>query len=434
MQGARARFAFPHQWLDVERLPRMVSVALTFPKPSLDDVEAATRTEIARSGMLAGLERGARVAIGVGSRGVASLAELVRATVRAVRAAGGEPFVVPAMGSHGGANAEGQEAVLAALGVTEASVGAPVRSQMGTVKVGTLPSGIPVYMDALAAAADGIIVVNRVKPHTDFRGPVESGLLKMLVIGLGKHTGATAYHAQGFDRFHELIPQAGRFVLQHARVLGGVATVENAAHQVAVVRAMGPDRMEQVERELLARAKELLPTLPFDEFHVLLVDRLGKDVSGAGMDPNVTGRFPPNAGVREATRPVVERIAVMDLTPGTHGNAIGIGMADVVTARLVDAMDVPATYANVLTNGLLEVGRVPMVMPDDRYAFAAALRGCKRIEPEQAHVVRIASTLELSHIQVSETLLRKIADIPHAQVLGDARPPQFDSEGRLEPL
>ncbi|MGI9048172.1 MAG: lactate racemase domain-containing protein [Rubrobacteraceae bacterium] len=366
------------------------------------------------------------VAIGVGSRGVGRIGEVVAALVGVLKEAGAEPFVVPAMGSHGASTAEGQAQVLAHLGVDEETVGCPVRATMESVKIGETPAGIEVYMDRNAYEADAVVVVNRIKPHTAFRGTVESGPTKMLAIGLGKQRGAHSIHSAGWENIHRTIPEAARVAVESGKVAFGLAILENAEEEPYRVAAIPAAELEESEAPLLEEAKQNLPRLPFDKIDVLVVEKIGKNISGDGADPNVTGRYPTTAA---SGGPAVERMVFLGLTPETDGNANGLGMADVVTERLASEMDRPATYMNALTSTTPAPVKLPMVMPDDRSAIAAALAMCAGVTPPEARIVRIRNTLELRKMWVSSTLLGEVEETEGLRVLEDPEPIRFDDGG-----
>jgi hypothetical protein len=366
------------------------------------------------------------VAIGVGSRGVGRIGDVVAALVGFLKEAGADPFVVPAMGSHGASTAEGQAEVLAHLGVSEERVGCPVRATMEAVKVGETPAGVEVFMDRNAYEADSVVVVNRIKPHTAFRGTVESGPTKMLAIGLGKQKGAHSVHAAGWAKIHETIPEAARVSVESGKVAFGLAVLENADEEPYKVAAIPAEKLEESEAPLLEEAKRNLLRLPFGEIDVLVVDEIGKNISGDGADPNVTGRYPtPYA----SGGPSVERMVFLDLTPETGGNANGLGMADVVTERLVSKMDRPATYLNALTSTTPSPVKIPMVMPNDRMAVAAALTMCAGVSPRKARLVRIKNTLKLRRMWISEALLEDAGE--RLRVVEDPGPMRFDADGSL---
>ncbi|ABG05897.1 conserved hypothetical protein [Rubrobacter xylanophilus DSM 9941] len=414
------------------RFPRVARIGQSFPRPGVGDVEAAVRERCRRPEIRSRLRPGMRVAITAGSRGISDIPAILRALAGAVREAGGEPFVVPAMGSHGGATAEGQAAVLRSLGVTEETVGAPVRSSMEVVELGRTRRGVPVYMDRLAFGADGVIVAGRIKPHTDFHAEIESGLLKMAAIGLGKHRGALTLHALGVEGIRDHMVEAGRLVFGSGKVLFGLAVVENAYGETALLEAVPPEEVVPRERRLLEEARRLAPALPVARADVLFVDELGKDYSGTGMDTNVIGRF-RIPGVEEPERPRVRYLVVGDLSPASHGNALGVGLADLITRRLFEKIDLRATNANVLTSTFLERGKIPPVLENDREAIAAALRCSWGTDPEGAGFVRIPNTLELGELYVSESLLEEALS-GGAEVIEPPRELAFDGEGNLLPF
>jgi hypothetical protein len=352
---------------------------------------------------------------------------VVAALVGSLKEAGAEPFVVPAMGSHGASTAEGQAQVLAHLGVSEERIGCPVRATMEAVKIGETPAGVEVFMDRNAYEADAVVVVNRIKPHTAFRGEVESGPTKMLAIGLGKQKGAHSVHAAGWGNIHETIPEAARVAVETGKVAFGFAVLENADEEPYKVVAIPADKLEESEAPLLEEAKRNLLRLPFEEIDLLIVDEIGKNISGDGADPNVTGRYPtPYA----SGGPAVERTVFLDLTDETCGNANGLGAADVVTERLASKMDRPSTYLNALTSTTSYPVKIPMVMPNDRMAIAAALVMCAGVSPQEAKLARIENTLKLRRMWVSEALLRGL-DEDKLRVVEEPRPMHFDEEGTL---
>ncbi len=379
------------------------------------------------------IQPGQRVAITAGSRGIANMAEIVKACGDAVRAAGGNPFVMPAMGSHGGASAEGQVEMLASYGITEPAMGMPIVSSMEVRQIGQLPGGTPVFMSVTALEADRILVVNRVKPHTDFRAPIESGLAKICAIGMGKQKGAQIIHGNGTRGLAELMPQVARCMIETTgKILGGLAILENAYDHTADLCWVEPDGIAgAAEVELQRRAKGLMPSLPFDDIDLLIVDEMGKNVSGAGMDPNVLGRMLV-PGAPEFERPRVTAVVVLDLTEESHGNAVGLGLADFTTESLLARVDWQATYVNGYTSGTggLIRGRLPMAFPDDRSAIATAMRMCGKPDPALVRVVRIKNTLMAAFPQISGNLLDE-APAARLEILDEGRPMSFDSGGRL---
>lgn len=412
--------------------PKMALVAQRIATPRLEDVPRAIRAEIARLGVAARLTPGMRIAITAGSRGITGLPVILATVVGEMKRYGAAPFLVPTMGSHGGATAEGQSELLNALGVSEEAVGCPIRSSMDTVQIGRTPEGIPVFLDKLAAEADGIIVVGRVKAHTDFAGPVESGLMKMLTIGLGKHQGAIAAHRHALQlTFPVVITSVGREVIRSARLLFGLGVVENAYDQTSEVAAIWPQDFEEVEKSLLVRAKALMPRLPFAKLDILVVDQIGKEISGAGLDPNIIGRLPRNEP--GFASPVITRIVVRDLSERSHGNGIGIGMADFTTRRFVEKFDPRPTYINTITSGVPDKARIPITGETDREVIEWAFQTIGAVEPQRARVVRIQNTLHVERFFASEALLPEILADDHLEILGDWAPFAFDEAGTLWP-
>lgn len=399
-------------------LPRMARVQQTFERHGLDDVAAAVTEQVNRPEIAAAIKPGASIAVGAGSRGVANIGAAVTALVGALKELGAKPFVFPAMGSHGGATVEGQTEVLANYGIREDLLGAPVRATMDTVIVDHLPDGTPLHVDRLAQEADGIVLINRIKPHTTFRGVIESGVVKMVVIGMGKINGATVLHIDhGMDRFPDVLPRAAEAILAKVPFLFGVGMVEDAYDDTAIVEAMLPGRLVSREMELLERAKSLMARIYFDPIDVLVIDRMGKDISGAGFDPNVTGRN--NRGVTGFDRPQIEKIVVLDLTETTHGNATGMGCADVITQRLFNRIDWGYTYANVITSAYLDGGLIPMVMQTESDAVRLAVKTVPRVKPADTRLVRIRDTLSLGEITVSEPMLAEVREHPNMEVIGE---------------
>ena len=405
------------------RLPPLYRVFRDFPRPRIDDLAEAVRRQVAGAEVTATLAGAATVAVAVGSRGIAGIDVIVRTLIEELRSTGREVFVVPAMGSHGGATASGQVDVLAHLGITESTVGAPIRSSMETVEIATVvsPHGgtVPVATDALAwGDADAVVPVNRVKPHTGFHGPVESGLCKMLAIGLGKHDGAARLHREGYGTFDSLVLEVARAILDAGRVAFGLAVVENAYEETAMVEAVPASRIVSREQELLEEARRLMPRLPGRQIDVLVVERFGKNLSGVGMDPNVTGRGELGIALAGFEGPHIERIVVLSLTPETEGNAHGIGLADLITEDVLDRIDRRTTWTNTLTAGSLACGRMPIALPTEQLAIAAAADTLPGVRPEEARIVRIKDTLSLSEIAVSEVLAESLGGQGDCEVAG----------------
>jgi hypothetical protein len=414
-------------------LPRMVQVRQKFATQKLDSVTRAVVEQFKRPEVRAKVKPGMTIAVGCGSRGINNIAECAKAVIGELKALGAKPFIFPAMGSHGGATAEGQREVLEGYGITEAAMGCPIKSAMDVVELGKLDDGMPVYMDKNAAEADAVVIIPRIKPHTNFRAPIESGLVKMLTIGMGKIIGATTLHTYGMDMFGELLPRTARLIMAKKNYLFGVAMVENAADETAIVEIVPAEQTFEREPVLLARAKELMPRLQFDEIDVLVVEKIGKNISGSGMDPNITGRN--CRGVEWNMKPHIKKIAVLGLTPETHGNACGIGGADVTTMKLYRELDVAKTYANIITSTYLDGGAIPIIMNTDQEAIQLAVKTVVRVKPQDTKVVRISTTLELMDIQVSEPMLPFIKANPSMfEVVGQPEAFRFDAKGNLYPM
>jgi len=420
-----------HQFLPSGAEQRLLPGGLSVPLPvgrwvqqhfdpsHIENIPEATARAFERPDTGDLIRAGTQVAVAVGSRGIARLAEIVAAVVGEVRRRGATPFVVPAMGSHGGATAEGQRRILSEYGVDETALGVEVRASMDVVELGRLPDGTPVYFDRAASSADGVIVVNRIKPHTGFHGPIESGLVKMLAIGLGKHWGANTLHTRGYLRFPELLPDAARLTLSRMPILFGVPVVENAFEQIAHLETVPAGRILDREPELLALARQRMGRVLVDRLDLLIVDEIGKNISGIGMDPNITGRFeePAVSGGME-----IQKIVVLRLTPESHGNASGIGMADVTTQDVVEGIDFAATYTNMATSGALHAARIPVVMPTARDAVALAYTTLTGVPEGRAKVVRIKNTLDVHRIWMSEALWQDVCDRPEFESLSSPAP------------
>ncbi|WP_047152433.1 lactate racemase domain-containing protein [Aneurinibacillus tyrosinisolvens] len=397
-------------------LPRMVKVRQKFHAPEIADVAEAVHQAIKEADVLHRISSGDRVAIAVGSRGVADISILTREVVNAVRSAGGSPFIVPAMGSHGGATAEGQIEVLEQLGVTEESIGAPILSSMDVVEVGRLPNGLPIYTDKYASEADKVIVINRIKPHTAFRGPVESGLMKMITIGLGKQKGAEAAHAYSFKYMAEHVPEMAKIVLGKMPIIFGLGTLENAYDRPAKIVAVPAEKMQEMEPQLLLEAKALMPRIMFSPIDVLVVNEIGKDISGDGMDPNITGRY---ATPYASGGPEVSRIVVLGLTEKTHGNANGLGTADMTTRTVFNEIAWEKGYANALTSTVVSVIKIPMVLETEEQAVKAAVKTCNAFNLNNVRLVRIKNTLDIKEIWISESLLEEAKQIEDVEILSE---------------
>ncbi|WP_226670685.1 lactate racemase domain-containing protein [Metabacillus litoralis] len=410
-------------------VPKMVKVKQSFDNTKIENIEQALNEKLQQESIRSKVKPGMEIAIAVGSRGMDQLVAVTAKTVQFLKDLGATPFIVPSMGSHGGATAEGQKEVLAHLGVTEESVKAEIRSSMEVIKLGELSNGLPVYIDKYASEADGIVVINRIKPHTAFRGPVESGIMKMISIGLGKQKGAEATHQLGFKYMAENVPAMAKLMMEKTPILFGVATLENAFDRISRVEVLAVEEIEEKEPALQALAKQLLPKLFFDQIDVLVIDEIGKNISGDGMDPNITGRYPtPYA----KGGPDVNKMVVLDLTHQTEGNANGVGTADFTTQRLVDKMDREVTYANGLTSTVCAPTKIATTLANDKDAIKAAIKTCNILDFTQVKMVRIKNTLDIAEIEVSEALLNLVAEHPDMEQISDTFELPFNDEGNLK--
>ena len=411
--------------------PKVVKIRQKFPRPRVENVEAALREQLGRGEISSTIKPGMSVALTAGSRGIAEIDEILRSLVEILKEMEAEPFIVPAMGSHGGATAEGQVEILDSLGVTEEFCGAPIRSSMDVVEIGETERGVPVYMDRIASEAEGVVLVNRIKAHTDFRSSIESGLMKMASIGLGKHEQALALHGYGVEGIRDFMVEVADEVMESGHILFGVATVENAYDEPAIVEAIPAKNIHEREAELLAEYMDMMPALPVSDIDVLYVDALGKNYSGTGMDTNVIGRF-RILGVEEPESPAVKYIVVSDVSEESHGNALGVGLADLTTQRLADRVERKAMNANVITSTFVERAKVPMVLASDEEALRTAIRCNWGVPPEETRLVRIPNTLHLEYLYVSENMVDEALTNAETEVVGDPEELRFDGEGYLE--
>jgi hypothetical protein len=417
-----------HQLVRDIPIPSMVRIRQKFDAAKLENPVATLRQELQKTGAVDRILPGQSVAVAVGSRGIAHIAELTKATIDAIREAGANPFIVPCMGSHGGATADGQTEVLSHFGITEALMGVPIRSSMEVIELAKLPNGLPIYVDRIASEADAIVVINRVKPHTAFRGTVESGILKMIAIGLGKQKGAEACHQLGFKYMAENVPAMAKVMIELLPIVFGVALVENAYDETCRVEVLPIEIVEAREPELLEEAKARLPKILFAQLDVLVIDYIGKNISGDGMDPNITGRYPtPYAG----GGPDVSKMVVLDLTPETKGNANGVGTADFTTKRLVDKMDLDATYANGLTSTVCAPTKIATTLANQEDTIKAAIKTCNILDYTLCRLVRIQDTLHLGEIEISTTLLEEAKLHADIEILSDSYVWSFNEEGDL---
>ncbi len=416
-------------------LPRMFRIRQHFENPRVDDVAAATRLQLETLGLAARLKPGASVAVTAGSRGIANIDLVIGSIVRHLKDLGAKPFIVPAMGSHGGGTAQGQREIIEGYGVTEAAMGCPIRATMETVIVDRTPQGIPVHFDRYAYEADHVVVCNRVKPHTGFVGEIESGLHKMMLIGLGKHEGAKVYHRAIKDfSFGEIIHAVADVVLKKCKVLAGVAIVENSADETALIEAVPPERFAEREIALLKLARQWMPRLPFPDVDLLIIDRIGKNISGTGMDTNVVGRKYNDHVPTEQDDARVKRIFVRGLTPDTHGNATGIGIAEFTNRRTLEQIDHKITAVNCITGGHPTAAMIPIVCENDREAVESALSTLGLTPPDQIRVMQIANTLHLSEALVSEAYLDEARRAPHIEIVSEPEELPCDEQGNLFPV
>lgn len=416
-----------------EALPKMARVRWQRPSLEIEDIEGQVKRELERLDLGGKLKPKAEVALACGSRGITNIARITGVVVQYVKKVGGKPFVFPAMGSHGGSTAEGQAETLAKLGISEETLGCPVRATMEVVELGQTASGISVSVDRYAAAADGIFLINRIKPHTAFSGSIGSGLSKIMAVGMGKQRGAKFIHRFAFQLgLERAILEVAQVMLKKLPILGGLAIVEGFYHETAHLEALRPQEFLRREPELLLKARELMPRLPFAELDLLIVDEAGKELSGTGMDTQVIGRQ-YILGEPEPSSPRIKRIYLRSLSPASGGNALGIGLADFVHARVVGAMDLEKTYINALTGTGPEKARIPPYFESDRTAIKMALATIGPVEPQEARVLWIKNTLELSRFLVSEALLPEARRDQELLVEEELSPLAFDRRGELIP-
>lgn len=411
-------------------VPKMFRVKQVFPRPKIEKEEIPGLIEnlLSQEKFASRIKPGMRIAITAGSRGVANVALTTRCIADFVKSRGALPFVVPAMGSHGGATAEGQKALLAGYGVTEEYVGCPVLSSMEVKKIGVNEEGGDVYIDKNAAEADGIILGCRIKPHTAFRGPYESGMMKMMAIGLGKQYGAEVCHEAGFKNMAKNVPLFGKCIIQNAPILFAVPTIENAFDETCRILAVAAEDIEEQEPGLLKEAFSYMPRILVDSCDVLIVDQIGKNFSGDGMDPNITGTFctPYASGGIDS-----QRVAVLDLSQETHGNGLGIGLASATTKRVYDQLDLAAMYPNAITCTVLTGVRIPLVMESDKETIQVCIKSCNEIDKKNPRVVRIPNSLHLEHIMLSEAYLDEIRGNPNLMIESEPEYLPFDENGNL---
>ena len=414
--------------LNSTKIPKMIKIKQNFQRPVIKDIESETLKQLNRPEIISKIKPNMSIALTGGSRGVANIDTIIRVTVKFLMGLGAKPFIIPAMGSHGGSTAEGQIEILESYGITEENCGCPIKASMDTVQIGFSEEGNPIFMDKFAYEADGIIPINRIKPHTAFRGKHESGIVKMLVIGMGKQKGADSLHEAGFKNFARQLPMFAKVIIQNTNILFGLATVENAFDETALIEAIEMDQIWTREPELLKYAFDNMPKILLDETDVLIVQEIGKNFSGSGADPNVTGMWntPYGSGGIKS-----QKIVVLDLSEESHGNAVGAGAADISTKRLYDKFDFAITYPNALTSTVIRPVKVPMIMPSDEMAIKAAIKTCNEIDKSNPRIVMIKNTLSLEEIYVSKPFLEEISKNENIQILDEPMDLKFDTEGNL---
>jgi hypothetical protein len=412
--------------------PRIFRVRQKFDAPRVHDIEAEVAAQLTALDLSQKVQPGQTVAITAGSRGIANIHRILRAAVQHFQKLGAQPFIVPAMGSHGGGTAEGQRKVIESYGITEDFCGCPIRASMETVVVCQAAEGFPVHFDKHAFGADHVLVCGRVKPHTGFVGDIESGLMKMMLIGLGKHAGAKIYHRAIIDyNFGQILRSVAREVLTRCRIVAGLAIVENAYDETALIEAVAPAVFEERERQLLLQARAWLPKLPFKVADFLFVDEIGKNISGTGMDTNVVGRKYNDHAAREDEFPKVRRIAVRSLTKDTYGNATGLGIAEFCRSQVLRQMNVEATRINCLTGGHPTAAMLPLDYESDREILDAALPTIGLTDPPRARLLWIRNTLDVREVECSEAYFEEAGTRADLEVIAEPRPMPFDLHGNL---
>jgi len=411
-------------------IPEVARIEQKFDRPVIRNIEDDFSSKLHNSGVLKEIRKGWRAAITVGSRSISNGPLIVKLLVKELKKRGAEPFIIPAMGSHGGAAAEGQRNMLESMGFTESYVQAPIRSSMEVVRLGTTDRGLPVYIDRYAHKAEAIIIFNRIKPHVSFRGNFESGLMKMIAIGLGKQKGAEACHELGYESMEQNIIDIARISLNKSRISFAVGLIENAYHETCSIEILKKEEIEQNEPALQQSARDLLPRIFFKELDVLIIDEIGKDISSTGFDTNVVGRFHTPCAYAIGS-PDITRIAVLDLTEASHGNANGLGIVDFTTRRLFNKFRFDQTYPNALTSTVPLSVKIPMVLENDRLEIQAAIKSCNIVNKEEVRLVRIKNTIKVDQIEVSGNLLAEVRNHEKQRLLSDPRPLDFDNLGNL---
>jgi len=415
--------------LDEVTIPKFVKIRQVFNNPVVEDIVTTTRTELAKKELKARIKPNQKIAICIGSRGIANLATIVKETINYVKEIGATPIIFPTMGSHGTATAEGQKSILADFGITAKNIGAEILSCMDVVQIGTVKDGTPVYVEKHLPEMDGIIIINRIKPHTSFSGHIESGLIKMAVIGLGKHKGAETCHKLNFKDFAPRLIEMSRIIFNKLPIIFGVGLIENAYDKTAEIITIPAEKIEKMEPHLLTKAKEYMPKILLPELDVLIIDQIGKNISGSGADPNITGRN--TSPYKKADFAPPKRVVIRDLTKETEGSAVGMGAADFITEKIYNKFDMAKTYINCITSTNNGGAFMPMVMRNDYFAIKGGIKTCNRLDLDKARIVRIKNTLELENIYISESLIEEAQNNPNIEILSEPFEFKFDEEGYI---
>lgn len=425
------RFGVLDNILNGTQIPRMAKVHQIFENNAIGNIPVAIDKEFSKNEISSTIKQGMTIAVTAGSRGIANIDIILREIINHIKKLGGKPFIFPSMGSHGSATAEGQLDLIAGYNITEESMGVPIRSSMETVVIGRTADGRSVYLDKFASEADGIVVVGRIRPHTAFRGTYESGLLKMMAIGMGNQKGAESCHEEGFGRITRNVETYADVMLKNARILFGVGLVEDAFDNTCIIEAIPTHEIKEREEKLLIEARLLMPRIMFPKFDILIVDQIGKNFSGDGADPNVTGTYcTPFAD----GGPEIQRYVILDLSEETHGNSVGIGMADFTTKRVFDKTDFDASYPNALTCRVVSGVRMPMVLKNDKLAIQAAIYCCTGIDKTRPKIIRIMNTSQIEKIWISEALVPEAMTNTDIGILFPLREVEFDNDGSMIPF
>jgi hypothetical protein len=414
--------------LEKTQIPKMCRVKQRFDDYAISDVTGEMAAQLQRPGTLDKIKPGQSIAVTAGSRDITDIAKITRSVINGIKSRGANPFIVPAMGSHGGARAEGQVEIIESYGITEEAMGCPIRASMETVQVGVSERGLPVYIDKYASQADGIVAIGRIKPHTVFHGNYESGLIKMLTIGLGKQKGAEICHAQGFGVMEKNLKANSKVIIDNCKILFGIAIVQNAYDKPRRIVAVPAEKFFEEEPALLEDARAHMPSILIKEFDVLVIDESGKNISGEGMDSNVTGNF---ATPYVSGGAVKQRTVLLDITDESFGNAVGFGMVDFSCQRAFDKMDFEMTYTNIITPTITEPGKIPVILANDRLAIQAGIQTCNGIDYQRPRVVRIKNTLKLGEIMISESLVEEAKISRQLEVIEEPTELVFDQNGNL---